>query len=130
MLNDQTIYTCYTLFDIKDRGSRSETRNWNTLIQILSLRTQPFIIKFPDFVEDNLENYKFGVNYSGLAKIWSFEFQIEHDVFQVGNDPIANLIKDTNFVPLLDKNLIIKPPCCLQTDGENKNIYYVYNNTL
>jgi len=130
VIEELPTYTCYTLFDINDRGNRSETRNWNTLIQILSLRTQPFITKFPVCLEDNLENYEFGELYTGPGRIWTFEFQVEHDLFRVDNDPLANLIKDTELVPLLDKSHIIHPPCCLVTEGPACNIYYVYNTAM
>lgn len=125
MINSR--YTCYTLFDISDKGTRSEIRNWNTLIQVISLRTQPFINKFPQYIEDDYKNYKFGSLYTGLGRIWTFEFQIEHDVFSVNDNPLANLIKDTEMIPLLDKHNIIHPPCCCILEGSACNIYYVYN---
>lgn len=120
-------FTCYTLFQIPDKGTRSEIRNWNTLIQVLSLRTQPFITKFPIFIEDNLSNYKFGEEYTGIGKIWSFEFEFEHPgLFDDGNDPLAYLKLDTNLVPLVD-NHFIKSPRCLIVEGKLKNIYYEVN---
>jgi hypothetical protein len=121
-------YTCYTLFDIPDRGNRSQVRNWNTLIQILSLRTQPFITKFPECIEDDLATYSFGKHYTGEAKIWSFEFEIEHpDLFADKDDPIAHLVSDTQLVPLVDHNNFIIPPKCLITNGDYCNIYYAFN---
>lgn len=121
-------YTCYTLFDIPDRGDRSQIRNWNTLVQIISLRTQPFILKFPEYILDDISNYNFGKNYKGQAKIWSFEFEIEHpELFADGDDPIANLVSDTSLVPLVDRNNVIIPPRCLVTHGDNCNIYYAFN---
>jgi hypothetical protein len=121
-------YTCYTLFDIPDRGNRSQTRNWNTLIQIISLRTQPFITKFPAFEIDNLANYSFGKQYQGQAKIWSFEFEIEHPyLFEVDGDPLYNLKHDTNLVPVVDYGTFIQPPRCFLVSGDACNIYYVYN---
>lgn len=120
-------YTCYTLFDISDRGNRSQTRNWNTLIQIISMRTQPFITKFPTCIEDDLKNYKFGNLYTGSGKIWTFEFQVEYDVFHIDNNPLAKLVYDTELVPLLDKHSIIHPPCCCILEGPACNTYYVYN---
>jgi hypothetical protein len=127
-VSNNPTYTCYTLFDIPDRGNRSQTRNWNTLIQILSLRTQPFIIKFPAFVNDDLSNYNFGEQYTGEAKIWSFEFEIERPyLFEVGDDPLANLKSDTDLVPLVDYNNFIQTPKCLLTSSSLCNIYYVFN---
>lgn len=127
-MSNNPSYTCYTLFDIIDKGNRSQVRNWNTIVQVISLRTQPFIIKFPDFVIDDLSNYNFGSHYKGEAKVWSFEFEIEHPyLFEDNEDPIANLKSDTDLVPLVDYNNFIQPPKCLLTSSSLCNIYYVFN---
>lgn len=127
MINN-TSYTCYTLFDIPDRGTRSQTRNWNTLIQILSLRTQPFITKFPECIVDDLSNYNFGKIYTGKANIWTFEFETENpELYGDSIDPIKNLVSDTNLVPLVDYNNFIQPPKCLLTSSDSCNIYYIFN---
>jgi hypothetical protein len=127
-VTNSSSYTCYTLFDIPDRGNRSQVRNWNTLIQILSLRTQPFITKFPEFVIEDLSNYNFGKHYTGQAKVWSFEFEFEYPyLFEVDDDPIAHLKSDTELVPLVDYNNFIQSPKCLLTSGSLCNIYYDFN---
>ena len=66
------IYTCYTLFDIPNIGDRSTIRNWNTIVQVISLRTQPFIQLFPISVVDDIENYNFGSDFKGQHTIWQF----------------------------------------------------------
>ena len=122
-----TTYTCYTLFDIPNKGLRSEIRNWNTLIQLLSLKTQPFIIDFPSFQIDYLDNFQFGKSYTGQTKIWSFTFEVEHpDLFADEHSPIAKLISDTDLIPMIDYNNFIVPPCCLRSTGDNCNIYYTF----
>lgn len=127
-MTNSSSYTCYTLFDIPDRGNRSQVRNWNTLIQILSLRTQPFITKFPEFVVEDLSNYNFGKHYTGQAKVWSFEFEFEYPyLFEVDDDPVAHLKSDTELVPLVDYNNFIQPPKCLLTSSSLCNIYYDFN---
>lgn len=127
-MTNSSSYTCYTLFDIPDRGNRSQVRNWNTLIQILSLRTQPFITKFPEFVVEDLSNYNFGKHYTGQAKVWSFEFEFEYPyLFEVDDDPIAHLKSDTELVPLVDYNNFIQPPKCLLTSSSLCNIYYDFD---
>jgi len=121
-------YTCYTLFDIPSSGTRSTIRNWNTLIQMLSLKTQPFIIDFPTFEVTDLSKYKFGKVYKGKQKVWSFTFEVEHPDLFVGNgNPIEKLLEDTDLIPMLDYNNIIVPPCCLRSRGDTCNIYYAYN---
>jgi len=122
-------YTCYTLFNIPDKGDRNIIRNWNTVVQVASLRCQPYITKFPQFVETDLERFNFGSSYTGIAKVWSFEFSVDHsEIFAVDEDPIANLKSDSNLVPMKDYNNIIIGPRCLISYGEQCNIYYVFNN--
>ena len=119
------IFTGYTLFDIPYRGDRSTLRNWNTIVQLLSLRTQPYINKFPTYIIDSLDAYKFGKNYKGQAKIWSFSFTVDHpQLFELDNDPIYHLKNDSNLIPMIDYNRYINNPCCLLTDGDSCNLYY------
>jgi hypothetical protein len=130
VIQEPTI-TCYTLFDIPDRGNRSMIRNWNTVVQTLSLRTQPIIIDFPKVVQDNIKNYKFGKKYTnlGLVDVWIFTFTAEKlMLYATDNDPIGLLLDDANIIPMIDHNNIIIPPKCLSTQGDLCNIYFAYNN--
>ena len=130
MIQEPTI-TCYTLYDIPDRGNRSMIRNWNTVVQTLSLRTQPIIIDFPKVVQDNIKNYKFGKKYTnlGLVDVWIFTFTAEKlMLYATDNDPIGLLLDDANMIPMIDHNNIIIPPNCLSTQGDLCNIYFAYNN--
>lgn len=125
MTENLTIFTGYTLFDIPDRGNRSAIRNWNTIVQLLSLRTQPYISNFPSFKIDDLEKYNFGSQYKGQAKIWSFSFSVDHpQLFVENNDPLYHLKNDSNLIPMIDYNNIIHDPCCLITSGDSCNLYY------
>lgn len=130
VIQEPTI-TCYTLFDIPDRGNRSMIRNWNTVVQTLSLRTQPIIIDFPKVVQDNIKNYKFGKKYTnlGLVDVWIFTFTAEKlMLYATNNDPIGLLLDDANIIPMIDHNNIIIPPKCLSTQGDLCNIYFAYKN--
>jgi len=130
-VTQDSIITCYTLFNIPDRGNRSTIRNWNTLIQTLSLRTQPNIINFPTCEKLDLRQTNFGskYKYSGItADVWSFSFSAENILLYANDDdPIGELIKDSNLVPMMDHNNIIVSPKCLVPVGEFCNIYYVYD---
>jgi len=69
--------------------SRNQQRNWETLIQILSLRTQPQDIADPHFwLGDNMW--------------WAFEFSI-HDVatLALDNRPYGQIEQDCSMVPML-----------------------------
>lgn len=121
----EPIYICYTLFDIPLIGDRSVVRNWNTLVQVISLRTQPFITKFPSFKIDNVSNYKFGKEYKGQHKIWSFEFTVEFpNLFVLENDPVGGFTSDSDLIPMIDYNNNIINLKCLQTNGITCNTYY------
>ena len=130
MIQEPTI-TCYTLFDIPDRGNRSMIRNWNTVVQTLSLRTQPIIINFPTVIQNNIKKYNFGKSYNNLdlVDIWSFTFTAEKlMLYSKDEDPIGLLLDDANMIPMIDHNNIIIPPKCLSTQGDLCNIYFAYNN--
>ena len=130
VIQEPTI-TCYTLFDIPDRGNRSMIRNCNTLVQTLSLRTQPIIIDFPTVIQNNIKKYNFGKSYNNLdlVDIWSFTFTAEKlMLYSKDEDPIGLLLDDANMIPMIDHNNIIIPPKCLSTQGDLCNIYFAYNN--
>ena len=107
-------FTCSTLFDITPTGvtghyksshvpfqdragqhiedeitwtrSRNQQRNWETLTQIISMRTQLFELTNPEYKN----------------KRWSFEFTVETPgVFGDELNPVRDLIADATGVPML-----------------------------
>jgi len=123
-------YTCYTLFDITNTGiimpynsnlsamfldtanqpvynektwdrSRNQQRNWDTMVQIISMRAQPMILQSAKMIEDDVDQYNFGGHYTGKHKIWAFRFGIEaKDAYRKGDDPVFQLNEDSNLVPM------------------------------
>ena len=99
--------------------SRNQQRNWETLLQIISLRTQPVDLTVP--VKKNAE--------------WEFEFDSESEgVFAMhGNlDPLAGLKQDCEGVPMM-LNLTEQPSLAptITTSGHNQNIWFsTVNNAL
>ena len=70
--------------------ARNQQRNWETINQIISLRTSPVDITAPVTV---IEDEK---------KIWEFEFTVEQPTaVQLGNDSLGALYYDCNGVPML-----------------------------
>ena len=66
--------------------SRNQQRNWETLTQLISLRTQLTDLTVP-VKSDNL---------------WQFEFEVDNDnLFLNNNDPLAVLKDDCAGVPML-----------------------------
>ncbi len=97
--------------------SRNQQRNWETLLQLISLRTQPVDITIP-------------AQQNGT---WEFEFKSEsHGVFEVyGNpDPLAGLKTDCEGVPMM-LNLKEQPELSptITTNGDDQNIWFTALNT-
>jgi hypothetical protein len=133
-------YACQTLFDITATGvtghlkpdrfpfldkagqriatqtdwhrSRNQQRNWETITQIIGLRTQIFDLQLP--IKDR----------SGTT--WMFEFETELDgVFGPDLDPTQILREDAEGVPMLldlDNRADLQP--MLKTQGSEQNIWF------
>ena len=120
---------CSTLFDITPTGitghyksfnhnfnniedwnrARNQQRNWETLTQILNLRTQIMIIAKPVCHNDK----------------WSFEFESESNVWDNGIDSVGVLKADSDGVPmLLELNNISDIDRMLVTQGLRQNIWF------
>jgi len=66
--------------------ARNQQRNWETVIQILSLRTQPQDMTLPERLDD----------------WWQFEFAIEDpSAVALGDRPLGLLEQDAAMVPML-----------------------------
>jgi len=92
--------------------SRNQQRNWETITQILGLRTQLFDITVP--VQDS------------TGKRWMFEFETERDgIYGPDSDPCEVLRLDADGVPML-KDLKNQPDIepCLRTSGPRQNIWF------
>lgn len=129
-------YQAFTLIDITNTGvtkfqpsavkQRNQQRNWESVLQILGLRTQTFELS-QEIYTDFVKSYEFGKLYKGKQKIWTFKFYIEHEhVYLANNNPVGVLEKDFEQTPIivgLDET--VKPPISLfYTSGPEKNIYF------
>lgn len=108
---NQFLYQGFTLIDITPTGvttytparelERNQQRNWETVQQIISLRTQPTIITTDSFVDD-IKRYNFGINYKGQHKIWTFKFAVEYaDIYQEGPDRFGLVKYDFKITPVI-----------------------------
>lgn len=92
--------------------SRNQQRNWETLLQVLGLRTQPNILVEP-YCRDG---------------VWYFEFETASEgIYDIpGNtDPVAGLLQDCSEVPMvlnLDEQNTVKPVLCIS--GPSQNIWF------
>jgi hypothetical protein len=127
----------YSLIDITATGAKSKSnnqlernqqRNWETVYQIIGLRTQVAVEVFPtDPKLVNLESHNFGSYYSGYHKCWKFIFTVEPtDLYGDHNDPDRILRQDFDNIPIItgltESAALIDP--IIYTDGILKNIYF------
>lgn len=134
----QPTFIVYTLFDITSTGvtkatsqnthQRNQQRNWETLQQVLGLRTQPLNLQTPVHIVDaDLSCYCFGENYKGRASVWSTEFTVDQiDVFTRNGDTVALLKEDADLIPMIVglTESVVMDPTCTQTGGNNCNICF------
>lgn len=97
--------------------ARNQQRNWETLNQLISLRTQPV-----------------SINYLGVFNsCWSFEFEVESDLIysKTGEQgDLSGLASECDGVPMvlgLNEKYTLDP--VLITQGPNQNIWFTLINT-
>ena len=137
-MNDTgTWFTGYTLVDITNTGvikhdpllqlNRNQQRNWETVLQVISLRAQPMAISTGNPISVEMKDHLFGAAYKNKQLCWIFNFYIEHsDTFGPSTEPDLFLKKDFDQVPIianLTETVTGNIPI-FYTSGEFKNIYF------
>lgn len=90
--------------------ARNQQRNWETVTQLIGMRTQIFELSDPV----NKDN------------IWCFEFEVETPaVFGTQENPVDLLLSDANGVPMLTGlDEIENIDSILVVSGDNQNIWF------
>ena len=132
-------YTGVTLVDITATGvtrhrhdnelERDQQRNWETVLQVIGLKSQPLLIEGPYCQEYTIdESSGFGEMYHGTQRVWIFSFGVEHDdVFLHNGDPVGVLDQDFSQVPIicgLNETAHFMLPI-FYPYGAIKNIYFI-----
>ena len=128
----------YTLIDITKTDvtkftpelerMRNKQRNWETVVQILGLRTQIMSINQLKTETKDLSQHVFGSDYQDKQRVWTFEFEVEFEnLYLQDHDPYGILKKDFAQSPIiLGLDETAKPLMPLfYTDGACKNIYFI-----
>ena len=123
---------CATLIDITETGvirgesqERDQQRNWQTVLQVLSLKTQPEIVHPPGLIEaDDVNRFFFGDDFNDKHNVWVFAFRSAN----VGAGySIEELTDDFDQVPVIlglkETARMLLP--LFFTKGTMKNIYFV-----
>jgi len=139
---------CYTLFDITQTGilnrskptendiqewiqKRNTQCNFDTILQVISLRSQPDNVRTPirfemEDSELNMFGFLFEKNETSPAYCWKFDFEVHHSsVFENGIMPFGALYNDCEGVPMINcLNQINGVTSFLDTTAELRNIYF------
>ncbi len=130
--------TLFTLVDITATGvtrsnfgedslERNQQRNWETILQVLGLRTQPVIISGPTVSHDvDLAKYNlnFGDLYGGNHSVWTMVFTSEQNVYQI--DQLEEDFEQIPVVTGLTETAKFLLPI-FYPHGTIKNVYFKFN---
>ncbi len=144
---------CFTLFDITHTGvpnrskpeididhltwlyQRNTQCNLDTILQAISLRSQPEIICHPIKKEKKLKELDyFGFLYNDedqMVPYWYFEFVVQHpSVFEDGITNLGHLYYDCDGIPMIKCGKEYQRlNSFLETSPELRNIYFIkYDN--
>jgi hypothetical protein len=142
------LLSCYTLFDITQTNvlnrskpsasdipkvwsyRRNTQANFDTILQAISLRSQPEVVRIPTKIKTELDD-KFGFLYKGYEEVvcWTFDFYVQHpSVFDDGIEKLGYLYSDCDGVPMIKCNTEWhKVSNFLDTTPELRNIYFLYH---
>jgi len=143
---------CHTLYDITKTGvnsrkstigvdvaelerQRSQQSNFETILQIISMRSQPEDITEPVKRQYQLVDVDWGYLYEKQMQsdakknpihVWSFSFTVNHAaVFNNGIDELGNLNNDCHGVPIITRlEEWSRLSNMLSTNDELRNIYF------
>lgn len=139
---------CYTLFNIEQTGVLNRSRpqdpnvdnwlqkrntqcNFDTILQVISLRSQPEVIKSPTKIEMTPEHFEmFGFVFQHDSEnpqfCWKFEFEVHHEsVFAKDDNTLGALYNDCEGVPMIECDGQLKLGTnFLNTSVELKNIHF------
>lgn len=143
------ILSCYTLFDITQTGvlirrkpdveqdesswvyKRNTQCNFDTILQSISLRSQPEVIKNPEKFQMRFDEFtEFGFLFQQqedeLYNCWTFDFSVQHpSIFNDGISELGALYSDCEGVPMIKCGTEWnKLPNFLDTSEELRNIYF------
>jgi len=106
---------------------RDQQRNWETVMQCIGLRAQPFDLAGPVSQIVNLDDSDFGEMYSGDHRVWFWSFSVEHsNVWAKNDDTLYLLDQDFDEVPVImgleETARFILP--IFYTSGAIKNVFF------
>lgn len=107
---------------------KNQQSNFDALIQIISIRSQPEQITAPEKTMVSLKVMNWGTDITSTSKVpmWEFTFEVDkEDVFQNDKSPIGNLFDDCAGVPMITRlEEFANIGIILQTGDDARNINF------
>ena len=122
------IFSCNCLFEMDaDKQNKLGYKNYCTLLQVASLRTNLQILKSPKMLKAIPSDFNLGIDYTGIHNIWTFSFQTDTPENFNTAVPLGNLLYDANLVPMiLTDNITAKfDTNCLLVSGSATNVSFL-----
>ena len=119
--------TGQTKFKSQDKLLINQQANWNTFLQVLSMRINPIFNGSPELTKRPLEPNEFGSDYYAEDdkeyNIWTFKFQSERD----GAVSPSTLKQDFDLIPVLKglNESVINNNDAFRTNGTAQNIVFM-----
>jgi len=130
-------FSCYTLVDISDTGVYDpnagtvyeQAQNLNSLLQAISLGSQPILSSVEKITAADVADYDFGSDFTGNHNMWVLRFASE----RVGDISVASLIRDIDGLPIydnLDETATFDNNVFETGAADQLNIYFIRNDNL
>ena len=66
-------------FKSEDREAINQQANWNTFLQVLGMRANPYFEFAPKMTKMEIEGFGFGESFKGEQNVWEFDFSVEQE---------------------------------------------------
>jgi hypothetical protein len=130
-------FSCYTLVDITDTGvynpnagdSYEQAQNLNSLLQAISLGSQPILSSVEKVSLVDISDYDFGTDFTGIHNMWVLRFASE----RAGAISVSSLIRDIDGLPIydnLDETATFDNNVFETGASDQLNIYFIRNDNL
>lgn len=124
-------FKIYTLIDITETQERSSSnkkqycqqQNFLTILQTVGLRVNPYYEHSPQISDKPLNRLGFGSKFQGEQRVWTFEFEIEHQS-ALCVDNLKNDFKLIPFITSLDETVTFDTPSFCTQNKRSCNIIF------
>ena len=114
--------------------SRNQQRNWETLVQLISLRAQPIMLENPKRLTDaDTITLGLGTHWPIPQTVWTVSFATEHTrVYSDGSDDLGQLKRECQHVPMLSglTETVKFEQSCIETTGDYANTSFAVTRRL